>query len=54
GFVEQKFSLSRNTLPPSLSAVLGKLEAINAGVGILPTEAQGEVQHSSTQPHDED
>ncbi|POS75244.1 hypothetical protein DHEL01_v206368 [Diaporthe helianthi] len=40
GFVEQKFSLSRKTLPPSLAAVLGKLEAINAGVGILPTEAQ--------------
>ncbi|KAK1962501.1 hypothetical protein LY78DRAFT_683985 [Colletotrichum sublineola] len=45
GFVEQKFSLSRDTLPPSLSAVLGKLEAINAGVGILPTEAQGELAH---------
>ncbi|KZL87312.1 hypothetical protein CI238_13277, partial [Colletotrichum incanum] len=32
GFVEQKFSLSRNALPLSLSALLGKLEAINTGL----------------------
>ncbi|CCF36579.1 hypothetical protein CH063_08118, partial [Colletotrichum higginsianum] len=42
GFVHEKFSLNRDTLPPSLSSLLEELKDINSSVGILPQEARDE------------
>ncbi|KAK6221150.1 hypothetical protein QIS74_04879 [Colletotrichum tabaci] len=44
GFVHEKFSLNRDTLPPSLSSLLEQLKDINSSVGILPQEARDELR----------
>ncbi|KAK7414100.1 hypothetical protein QQX98_007043 [Neonectria punicea] len=45
GFVHEKFSQNREKLGPSLSRLLGKLEGIDSGVGILPAAAKEELAH---------